>query len=371
MNFEPYLTYLQNQKDIADFSQLTHLSYGVMQQLLFLNPKERLPKIKAFKSSAQEMSFSMADQSVNSVELICGWLDYEEYAEKCKLNVDEVRTKAEAGELGVVQKHPQTQKEVIIWPSAAQTKPLAELPELGKNKYQVTVSTTAKITLAAWDLPSEENFQEVQDTILSLAHATGKPEEVAERAEQELYKSCFLLEWTIFEVFVKSTIYALMIKHPQKLSAGKRGKSSVLTYDEIMSMTKSLSSITSLRDSLIQREIDQRQDNNESIHGLINFLKSEFRFEKDPYKAWYVFKGKKLTATYIDLMKLKNTRNALMHDGGKPTSKFFTDYPEIKNREGTIIIDEEYYSQSSLILRSIAFSIANDIDRGRYNASFV
>ena len=213
-----------------------------------------------------------------------------------------------------------------------------------------------------------DEFDRIQRSYLSLAHSLGKPDEVAKRAEEMLNQSCFLSHWTIFEVFLRSTIQELIKRHPSKIDSGTRGKKSTLNYEEILEMTSKFSSVENLRDSLIEREIERLQAGGESVHGLINFLKSEFHFKRDPYEAWYVLKGQRHTAHYNDLMEFKEVRNALMHDGGTPPESFFERYPAVPKRGNAILIDEEYYLKAKLILSSIAFSIATCVDEGIYDA---
>jgi hypothetical protein len=70
----------------------------------------------------------------------------------------------------------------------------------------------------------------------------------------------------------------------------------------------------------------------------------------------------------LDLVELKDVRNALLHDGGTPSESFFEKYPTVKRRGNDIVIDEEYYLRSGLILDSITFGIADSIDKGEYDA---
>ena len=364
--FEPHLIYRQNQKKIEDFADLTSLSYGLTQQLLFKHPKDKLLKIDLPPPQKEELSFSMANQEFISTEMVCGWLSFSEYAEKCNLVLEIVEREANEGKLGPILKHPETEKDIIFYPPEMQSKPLSALPEPGKYRFKVTMEAKASAPLTL-DPANMDEFEQTQRTYLYLAHSLGKSDEVAIRAEEMLYQSCFLLQWTIFEVFLRSTIQELINRYPSKIAAGNRGKKSTLNYEEILEMTNKLSSIENLRDSLIQREIERLQAGSESVHGLINFLKSEFHFKNDPYEAWYVVKGQRQVTHYTDLMELKDVRNALIHDGGTPLELFFTTYPDVPKRDNTIMVDKEYYQKAVLILGSIAFLIADNIDEEMYD----
>ncbi|GAH19104.1 unnamed protein product, partial [marine sediment metagenome] len=244
--FDPYLIYRRNQKNIEDFADLSGLSYGLTQQLLFKHPKDQLPKISLPKPQKEELSFSMADQESASVELKCGWLSFSEYAEKCNLALELVEIEAGEGKLGPVFEHPKTGKDVIIWPPEMQLKPLSALPEPGKYIMVATIETKAEAPLTL-DPADIDGFEQIQKSYLFLAHSIGKPDEVAIRAEEMLNQSCFLLQWAIFEVFLRSTIQELIKRHPSKIASGNRGKKSTLNYEEILEMTSKFSSVENLR----------------------------------------------------------------------------------------------------------------------------
>jgi hypothetical protein len=283
LTFEPYLRYKENLERIRDFSELTTLAYGLTQQLLFKYPKDQLPGIRLPKPKWEDLSFSMGAQEVNSVEMKCGWLSFSEYAKRCGLDLGIVETEAREGKLGPVLKHPRTGIEVVVWPQEMQSKPLSELPEPGKYSFAVTFTAKAHAPIP---VELEDDFEEAQQAFLSLTHALGEPEKVAEHAEEMLYRSCFLLRWVMFEVFLRSTVHELISRHPTRLTSTKQGKKPTLSYEDVLAMSSNLSSVEMLRDSLIRREIERQQAHGESVHGLINFLKSEFLFDRDPYEVW-------------------------------------------------------------------------------------
>jgi hypothetical protein len=298
-------------------------------------------------------------------KLECAWIPYREYAKKSGLDLKTVQKKAKELKLGPVRKHPKTGMEMLIWPPDMQSRAISELPEPGKGVWKTRIVATAEAPLRL-DPTDIVAFKRIQNSYLLFAHSLGKPDEAATRARDMLNRSCFLLQWTIFEVFLRSTIYELIKRYPVKIACGNRGKKFFLSYEEILAMTNELTSIESLRDKLIQREIERMQIGGESVHGVINFLKSEFRFKSDPYKAWYYLKGKMYKAHFNDLMELKEVRNALVHDGGTPPETFFQKYPSVPRHDDAVLINDEYYLKAKLIVASIAYSIAKSIDAGKY-----
>ena len=184
-------------------------------------------------------------------------------------------------------------------------------------------------------------------------------------AREMLYRSCFLLNWTLFEVFLRSTIHELFRMHPHMLALGNRANKPVISYADVVCLSESFSSLDALRHAMVEKQIDQNEG--QSLHSLINFLKSEFRFESDPYKAWYVFYGQGYETDYNTLIEIKKVRNALIHDGGAVSDDFMLSCPNISYRDGSIIIDEDYYLKAKLVLRSIAYGIANSIVLKKYD----
>jgi hypothetical protein len=365
INFNPYLIYLENLKYIEDFSNLSTLAYGLTYQLLIKKPKSELQKITLPEVAKQDISFSMADQEVDKVEITCTWLTFEDYAEKCQDEIDSIQKRAINGELGLVNQDPKTGKDMLIWPPEMNSRPLSELPELGKSKFTVSIKTKIEAHVP-FDLEIEEDFEKLQNTFLTLAHSVGKLDEVHDNTEAMLFRSCFLLKWTIFEVFLRSTIHELFRKHPNKLGNTNRGKKATLSYSEVAKLSENFSSIDQLRDKIVEKEIKNQQEEGESVHGLINFLNREFSFKNDPYKAWYILNGTKYTTHYNDLLELKEVRNTLIHDGGTASNEIIKKYPHLSVRDGLIFIDRDYYLRASLILKSIAFLIAKNIDEGDY-----
>ena len=362
-SFGPYAAYCQNVKQIREFEQLTTLSYGLALQLLFDRPREKLSTLLPKGSEDKRgVSFAMGSQTAS---VSAAWLTFREYAEKESLKVHEVEGLASEGKLGTVQTHPNSGEQVVIWPAELQAKPLRELPKPGTYVVVESAEGTSEVEV---DLEDVETFEETQRMFLAMAHALGEPNSVADRAAETLRRSCFLLHWGAFEVFLRSTILDLIRRHPSKIASTKKSGERSLTYEDILKLSEQLTSVEGLRDGIINREIERQQAGGESVDGLIKFLKREFRFDRDPYEAWYVLGGKRAKAHYGDLTEIREVRNALLHDAGKPGQSFFDQHPSVTQREKSIVIDSVFYLKARLILDSIAFSIADSIDSGAYKS---
>lgn len=365
-NFEPYLTYLENTERIEEFTNLTALSYGLAQQLLFRHKKSRLKGVEIPDPGHDEISFSMGECRIRSIEVKFGWLSLPEYAEQCRLPLADVEAAAKVGKLGPILKHPKDGNDIVIWPPEKQSAPSDKLPEPGMKTVHIVLTADLQ-TLPTLDPADANRYEAIQRQYLSLAHSLGAPREVGVRAKEMLNRSGFLLHWTAFEIFMRSTVQQLMFRHPHKIAAGTRGKKYSLGYDELVAMSAELTSLDILRNRLIEREIERLHSGAESVHGLINFLKQEFHFEQDPYQAWYVLEGQFKVASYSDLMQVKEARNALLHTGGRVGKEFIAANPSVPVRRSCVIINEEFFLKAKLILKSIAHSIAFSISTKAYS----
>jgi hypothetical protein len=308
----------------------------------------------------------MGDQQVENVEMVCEWVSFEVYAEREKLSTEQVETTAGEGKLGPIRES-NTGSRLLLWPPKYHTADESEWPQVGMKTFHVTTTLTAKAIHTARDPADMESFDSVQQEYLRLAHALGEPARVAERATELLNRSAFLLEWIAFEVFLRSTVHELVRRHPGSLASGKLGREN-LTVEELMRLSAGLSDIGTLRDNLVNRVIERREYGGESIHGLLNLLKSQFKFKSDPYEAWYVLRGERRNTSYNALVELKDTRNILVHDAGRVPPEFLKAHPAVPIRNGAIVVDREFYLRATLTLRSIAFSVAHTISAGDYTA---
>lgn len=368
LEFEPYKNYLELYDYIDNFLSISSLSYGITKQLLNKHDKSELKSIDLPEPNKKELSFSMADINVTDVEFICGWISSSEYANKLEMSESEVMEKANLGMLGHKAEHPKSGECILIWPEEYQSKELDELPAPGKSKFKPKVSITAKSSLSI-DTDELTGFEDTQKQLVRLAHAIGEKEKVTSKAETMLFQSSFLLNWTAFEVFIRESIHALYRAHPKKLTKGQKGAAHSLSYKDIFEMSAGFDDIEKLKFSLVETEIEKHQKDGESITGLINFLKSEFKFKNDPYNAWYVLKGDRKNASFNRITEIKDVRNALMHNAGKDVDSLIVEYPHLQREDGNLIINDDYYHETALLMKSVAFSIAKDVVSKNYRTN--
>jgi hypothetical protein len=308
----------------------------------------------------------MADVKAESAEVSCEWISLKECANRTGKSLNEITTNAAKGLLGPLQKHPETGEDIVVWPTEKRGIPPEQLPEPGKKTFKVKVLITARAMIGL-DNESLDGFEQTQKTYLRLAHSIGKPEEVTDRAVEMLNSSCFLLRWTMFEEFLRTSIHELFQKHPNKLAYCVKAEKPSISYKDVVELSDNFTSLDSLRDAIIERQIKQGEDEGKSVHGLINLLKSEFGFLEDPYKVWYVLEGQKYESDYRSLIEIKEVRNVIIHNGGKVADEFTRKFPNVPLRNYQIIINDTYGMKAGLVITSIAYKIANIVTRGKYH----
>lgn len=367
--FPPYKMYLDNTQRVTEFEELSEISFNLSQQLLFKYSKEDLPKIdhsdkdELFKS----ISYSMADFKVMDTSET-RWLTKSQYAEKTKFSIKKIEKLLTKGELGTTYLDPETKETLIIWPQSFNKRDINDLPKPGKVKFKVVVEINASADMNE-NVEDMDNFEVIQKKFLSLAHSIGKPEDVNKNAKNTLYRSCFILQWTCFEVYLRSLLDEVIKQNPEILFDDKQAEKLFLSYKELFNYSKKFESITSLQSRIIENEIAKQEGENKSVHGIINFLKCKFKFNKDPYVGWYNIRGVRKETCYNDLIEHKEVRNSLMHDSGFPDSSFFSDYPNVPTANGEIIINLDYYLKAKLTMRSIAYNLTNLIVMKEYSTN--
>jgi len=364
-DFAPYSRFISNLSAIDKFEKLSKISFGLTQQMLFRFPMEDVKKFTLPMPERKDLSFCIADQEVDSVELSCEWISLQDCAERSGIDLSLIEEQALLGDLGPVQSHPKTSEKLVIWPPGKRRLPPAELPEPGKKIFHVKVSVKASAPLGL-DVNDMSQFEDTQNTFLQLAHSIGKPEQVVDKAQEMLFRSCFLLRWTIFEVFLRSSVHGLFRKHPQVLAAANRARKASVSFSDVVDLSQQFTSLKSLQEALVEREIEHSEAVGQSVHGLINLLKSSFEFETEPYEAWYVISSERHTTDYNTLLELKEVRNALVHEGGQVSVDFRQQFPNVPYRNGEVIINDTYHLKMHLVLRAIAYRIADTVTRGKY-----
>jgi hypothetical protein len=345
IDFLPYADYLAGVGEVDDFYRLCLASFGLTAHLL--TDQEGMPRVK-ISTENEKPSYSMGDIEAlrEGTELLCGWVSTEEFSHREQMTVADVMVGAERGELGPTINHPETGEVLIAWPRELHSRPANELPPFGKNTYRVLVQLRAgyKKTINT----STVNADDATAEFLEVARTVGDTETAVKTALATMHRSCLVLQWTHFENFLRSTVIELLRLFPQKLLSLKRR---TLSYDELLTFSKDLSSIESLSLGLLEREADLLAAGGLGAHGLINFNKSQLPSSRDPYSAWYVHSGIRRKGSYQQLMDIKEERNRIVHEWPAASS----------SGDGGRTYD--HYEEAKLFLRSMAFSIAEDASR--------
>ncbi|MBM6383100.1 MAG: hypothetical protein JSY10_03780 [Paenibacillus sp.] len=361
--FQPYQVFQSNKRLIEEFENLTHISYGLAQQLLNKYPKEEILPLDESKIDEKQLSYTPADVKVDEFEVICRWINYNEYASKLEItDFEEFMKDVVSGKYGPIETHPNTGEQLLIWPMEYSQSSIEDLPEPGKMKMKVKMEVSATSTIDL-DPKDTQNFEGVQKEFIKLAHSIGEIDEINTRASEMLYRSCYLLRWVAFESFLRDSIYELYRSNPKSVLLSKNRKGNKISYEDLLMMSDEFRSIEALLENMIEKEIQQQESEGKSIHGLINFLKEEFLNKQDPYVSNYVYKGESKKTHYTDLIMLKDTRNVLMHEAGYYSPNFISSYPDIPTRDGMVIITSEFYLKAKLIIDSIAHRITDLINK--------
>lgn len=370
VDFKPFSRYQELITEIGEFRQLSKVSYGIALQLLFRHDGDLgVPPVEDLDYAESSRNiFSMGDREATKVTLEYGWVPLDEYADREDRELTEVRQAAESGELGAVASHPESGKPLVIWPPKKQSLSDDQLPDPPQGKYKVAVETNLSQGLEL-DLTDEERSESIQRLFLSLANSLGDPAEVAGRAGNMLYRSCFLLHWVAFEAFLRDTVHELYRRHPKTVMSTDWAQERKASFQSIFDQSAGLTDLGRLRESLVETAIEDHEAGGQSAHGLINFLKKTFSFERDPYQAWFVIGDTKYETSYQGLMGVKQVRNSLVHQAGRPDSALFEKYDWVPSRDGVIFFDQDFYELATLMMRSICENIAMQIDAGEYRTA--
>ncbi|MGY2031324.1 hypothetical protein ACW9HR_38310 [Nocardia gipuzkoensis] len=345
--FAPYANYMINYRSISRFTQLTGLSYALMWGLLEQNPEATLPPLNIAGDTHPEMSMGGADQVIKEVVEKFRWVSLEWYSKNEGVPLTTVAELAESGALGHIKVNPSSGESMIIWPPEYQKDPAAGDLPVDRKRFEIrverTVSYSQKMNL------DDPNFQ---SNLLRAAHTVGPSEESYDHARRAAHQSGIILQWTAFEAFLRDTVADTLRRFPEKLADSKKE----LGYSDLISLSGGFASIDSLKEALIEREIDSLRAGGMSVHGLINYLKKEYRFHHDPYKVSYTYRGIEMPASFKDLTKVREMRNSLVHEGAA------------ENWDPDDLDFSAAYEKSRLLMSSIAFRLAYSIHRKKYSS---
>lgn len=340
-----YSQFCNEIKRIETFLHTTYAAYIITGNML---PQYSAQDINSAKKQIRsitdlnKMSYCAADRKVEGVELVCEWVPANEYAKRAQISIEEVENLAKSEKLGSILFEGGIT--YIIWPPAEQKNDLKDLPELGKKKYNV-IFTQAALTEAHLSDPSME-------ISLALTNQTADSmPDFTNRATNYLHVMCFTSIWSAFEVFVKQLIYALIEIDPNSFFSTKKVSNKSISYVDVFQKSTAFTSIDDLKRHLISLVIAEQEDGHQSIHSLINLLKECYLRGMNPYDTWYVLDGERRQTSYSALVKVKDARNSLIHDGLKPHTADTT------NITSTNEIDSRSYAEYVLIIRAISHNI--------------
>ena len=331
---------------INRFNDLTSITYDLaLASVEKENNIKSLPKIKK-DDIKKEFSYSPADREIESVELKCGWITYEEYSDKMGVSVDIVKEKAENGELGKIEE--KNGKKVLFWTSQEMNS--EEIPSVNsKNTYSIKykIKGTAKCKV-------EGGVEE----IVSFLGSTDKLEKQTSEAKLLLNRETFLLYWSTFEQYVKNITVALFELFPEQVFKNKKYGKNQMSYLEIFEGSTQLTDIVALKERIIDSIISDPATDKEAISKQISFIKECYlERSEDPYKTWYVIRGEKNEIDYTVLDQIRKIRNALVHKNGEMIDEW--DCIDIIERptDNRIIIDDNLLLMEEMILKSISHNL--------------
>ncbi len=350
--FEPYLRYKKATREIDSFVEMTVISYGLTQHLLLHEESGDRPRRP--QTEAGPASWTEADIDVESAEWLHGWISLNDCAARMSVDPEIVRMRALRGDLGPVEAHPETGESMVLWPPEVRDLPDAELPRAGQSIWRVTMRRNAYF-LEELDIgePDPATRGKIQNRFLQLARSLGDTAEVATRAASQLYRSGFLLHWTAFEVFLRQAVRSLLLRHPLILTQSKKSKD--FSKGEVISLLLGSRTL----EGVIEHIVDQEVAGLSGAHSLINYLKSNFHFEKDPYASWYFFREERLQTSYRQLMEARKLRNIFVHEEEQAR--------QVENSVSEM--SAELYWEYRLVFRSICHSITTSIVRDKYCVS--
>ena len=203
------------------FNSLTSLTYDLALASAENNTSDIVIPKKFRNISKKDISYSVADMEIEGIELVRGWISFEEYAKKTGLAIEKIREKAAKGELGKVEK--KKGKKVIFWSSEDQK--LEELPPVdSKSQYKVKFVTKGTV-----EYKTELSLKEIVSYLGSAKSLENKTSE----ASLLLNRETFLLYWSAFEQYIKKLTVVLFELFPEQVLKNKKYGKNQMSYREI------------------------------------------------------------------------------------------------------------------------------------------
>ncbi|GGR68049.1 hypothetical protein GCM10008959_32660 [Deinococcus seoulensis] len=314
-------------------------------------------------ASDRSLSSYVKDEATTpSVEEVMRWVTLDEFSNRKSLSLPEVKIMAASGKLGET-KIDDSGVEYILWHREEKRPEPEDHPPLGMGVYVVRqeLQIQKSITISFSD---KDSAAEAKLSLVALLKKLGPPENVYRSAVEELNKSCFVMIWTQFEIFLGGYVDEIFKRHPEKMMSDRRFRDLTINFQALLVATNGLSSIDKLREYLVDRILSDARSQSRSIASIIDTLKSIVKFTDDPYRAQYICRGVKREVKRSYLDDLRIMRNSIVHSDGADLGSLSGELFEID--ENKLIITDEIYHESVLVIRSFAASLNKSIVNGKY-----
>jgi len=367
-DFPPYAKFDQNRDALTKHLCATGLAYGIAVASLADTAIECEPTSDPAFVAVKSDSFTKADLHIKDAQRVFGWIDLEEYAKLEKKELASVEADARAGLLGTIVKCPKKDCDLVLWPVHMQGSEDAKSLKIGESSWSIEATRRATETVK-FDTDDTTSLRIIRSHLLFTARKLGEPTAVYSEAKELMLRSTFLSLWSIFEVFIRETFGELILKFPVALGKLPGGKKANISYEYLVEKTYGLLNLQPLIQNILALEIARTEAGGEGIHGLINLLKSTFRWENDLYSHGYKEHGVKLMTTYSDLLEIKEVRNVLIHNSTLKGDAIYNKSERLAVDSNRIAIDENYVEWAELVLSAIAYGIAEEISKDMVNVS--
>jgi hypothetical protein len=358
IDFGPFGKYFENRSLLTKHLAATELAYGLA-VATFADPKLKAPKVKIKSKLKKPDKFTMADILIGEPTRKFGWVSLEEYAKLENTGIALVQSQADTGLLGKVERHPKKNIPIVLWPLSIHGTNEASGLELGNSRWNVPISMPQTVSIA-FDDDDPACLPGARKKLISHGRGLGKPSKVYTEASELTFRSSFLNLWSAFEVFLRETFSELIRQFPGVLSKLTNGKRPTISYEALVDGTAGFSNLDSFREALIAKEIANIEASGNGVHGIINSLKTLFKWNDDLYKNFYREKRKNHQTGYVDLAEIKAVRNALTHQIAAKDEDYKKS-SRLKFKDSRIAMDREYLDWADLVLTAIAHGISEQI----------
>jgi hypothetical protein len=359
-DFAPFRKYVENADLLTKHLTATEVAYALAVATL----SDQRVKSEKPGGAAKADSFTDADFAVGKVTRKYGWVSLEECAKLEGRTLDAVKADAAAGKLGRLAEHPEGGYAIVIWPKEKRGTPEADKLMLGNSLWSVQVREPKQVLDLSFDIDDRRSLAQTRRRLVHVGRDLGDAVDVYAEAQELTFRSIFLNLWSAFELFIRETFFELMRMYPSAMADLPDGKRAKLSYAGLVEQSLSFTNVEALRDSLLASEIARVEAGGQNVTGLINLLKSVFKWKHDPYKRKFVEKGKERATTFPDLSEIKEVRNCLAHQSNTNLEGCLKS-KRLKTLDDRIIVTREYLSWATLVLTSIAHGMAGDIVGGK------